>query len=422
MSGVKGSGCQIIEPVCERKDLKEIERSIIKKHRKMIWSKFIKGIKEYKLIEEGDKIAVAISGGKDSLIMAKLLQELQNHGKFKFDLEFIAMDPGFHQVNKDMLIDNCKHLNIPVHIFESGIFRIVDNIAKDYPCYMCAKMRRGALYNKATELGCNKLALGHHFDDVIETTMLNVLYGGTFKTMLPKLKSDNFDSLELIRPMFMIREEDIIKFTKYNGLVTMNCGCVVAAGKTSSKRKEIKDLIKTLKLTFKDVDKSIFQSANNVQLDAIIGWKKDMEKHSYLDYYNDKDIKPHHICIQTNDYEKSLEFYTNILGFELFKETKDFHNRRYNSWLKLDEFNIELQTSKNDDELTPWNKSISGIAHICFRVKDIEKTYSEIKEKGFTNFKAKNNQDVYAVNDKKLMKIVAPEGTIIEFRDSEIDK
>ena len=191
MSDIVGKGCGITVPVSEIRPLPEIERSLIKRYRKNIWSKFIKAIKEFELIEEGDKVAVGVSGGKDSMLMAKLFQELKRHGEIPFELEFIAMDPGYHENIRELLLENCKYLEIPIHLFESGIFRIVDNIAKDYPCYMCAKMRRGALYGKAAELGCNKLALGHHFNDVIETTMLNVLYTGSFKTMLPKLSRKN---------------------------------------------------------------------------------------------------------------------------------------------------------------------------------------------------------------------------------------
>lgn len=287
MSNVAGSGCEILVPFNERKRLKEIERSIVKNYRKNIWSKFIKAIKDYKLVEDGDKIAVAISGGKDSLLMAKLFQELQRHGQMKFDLEFIAMDPGYHEDIKKLLIDNCKYLNIPVNIFESGIFNIVDNIAQDYPCYMCARMRRGALYSKAQELGCNKLALGHHFDDVIETTLLNVLYSGNFKTMLPKLKSSNFKGLHLIRPLYYINERHIERFTQNSGIWPLNCACMVAAKKIGNKRYEIKDLIKQMKQNFKDVDKSIFRAAQNVNMDSILGWEKDGEKHSYLDFYDE---------------------------------------------------------------------------------------------------------------------------------------
>lgn len=288
MSEIAGSGCEVLIPFNERKPLEEIERSLIKKYRKTIWSKFIKAIKDYNLVEEGDKIAVAISGGKDSLVMAKLFQELKRHGQMNFELEFIAMDPGYHKDIKELLIDNCNYLNIPVHIFESGIFKVVDDIAKDYPCYMCARMRRGALYSKAQELGCNKLALGHHFNDVIETTLLNVLYAGNYKTMLPKLKAANFEGLELIRPLYYVEECYIQKFTQSSGIWPLNCACMVAAKKIGNKRFEIKDLIAELKKNFNDVDKSIFRSAQNVNMDAILGWQKDGEKHSYLDFYDEE--------------------------------------------------------------------------------------------------------------------------------------
>ena len=201
MSKLAGEGCKIIMPTEEKKPLREIEKSIIKKYRKYTWSKFIKAIKDYQLVEEGDKIAVAISGGKDSLLMAKMFQELQKHGQVKFDLVFLAMDPGYHKNIRQLLEENCEYLNIPLTIFDTNIFDVAGEIAEDYPCYMCARMRRGALYNKAEELGCNKLALGHHFDDVIETTMLNLLCAGNFKTMLPKLKSSNYDKMQIIRPL-----------------------------------------------------------------------------------------------------------------------------------------------------------------------------------------------------------------------------
>lgn len=287
MTNLGGSGCEVLNPLSEIKPVKEIERSIIKTYRKELWSSFIKGIKEYELVQEGDKIAVAVSGGKDSLLLAKLFQELQRHGNMKFELEFIAMNPGFHTINKERLKDNCNHLEIPIKIFETDIFEVVDKIANDYPCYMCARMRRGALYAKAQELGCNKLALGHHFDDIIETTMLNILYAGSYKTMVPKLKSKNFKGLELIRPMIYTKEKDIKRYTQNNGLSPMNCGCVVAAGKTSSKRKEIKDLIANLKETFDSVDMNIFRSAQNVNLDCILGYQKSGEKHSYLEFYDE---------------------------------------------------------------------------------------------------------------------------------------
>lgn len=288
MSELAGKGCAIIVPFDERQPLKDIEKSVIKKYRKHLWSKFIKAIKDFSLVEEGDKIAVAISGGKDSLLMAKLFQELKRHGQINFELEFIAMDPGYHKDIRQLLIDNCDYLNIPIHLFDSQIFEVADKIAQDYPCYMCARMRRGALYNKAQELGCNKLALGHHFDDVIETTMMNLLCAGNFKTMLPKLHATNFEGLELIRPLYYVREENIIRFIQNSGIWPLNCACMVAAKKTGNKRHEIKDLINQLKPNFQDVEKSIFKAAQNVNMDAILGWQKDGEKYSFLDFYNDE--------------------------------------------------------------------------------------------------------------------------------------
>lgn len=288
MSTIAGKGCPRIIPEGEKKTLQDIEKSIIKGYRKHIWSKFIKAVKDYNLIEEGDKIAVGISGGKDSILMAKLFQELQRHGQVKFELVFLAMDPGYHPDIKKLLIENCEHLNIPIHIYESGIFDVVDKMAKDYPCYLCARMRRGSLYAKAQEFGCNKLALGHHYNDVIETTMLNILYGGNFKTMLPKLKAKNFENLELIRPMYYIEEEDIKRFINYSGIWPLNCACMVAAERIGNKRYEIKDLIKELKKNFNGVEKSIFKAAENVSMDSILGWQKGEEKHSFLDYYDEE--------------------------------------------------------------------------------------------------------------------------------------
>ncbi|MDD7794650.1 tRNA 2-thiocytidine biosynthesis TtcA family protein [Clostridium sp. 'White wine YQ'] len=287
MSNIAGQGCEVLVPFNERKPLAEIERSLIKKYRKQIWRKFIKAVQDYKLVEEGDKIAVAISGGKDSMIMAKLFQELKRHGQMQFDLEFIVADPGYHENIKELLIDNCNYLGIPIQIFDSGIFDVVDRIAQDYPCYMCARMRRGSLYSKAKELGCNKLALGHHFNDVIETTMLNVLYAGNFKTMLPKLKSTNFEGIELIRPLYYIEEQYIQKFTQSSGIWPLNCACMVAAKKTGNKRYEIKELIENLKKNFNNVDKSIFKAAENVSMDAILGWEKEGVKHSFLEEFEE---------------------------------------------------------------------------------------------------------------------------------------
>ncbi|HIE0297478.1 TPA: tRNA 2-thiocytidine biosynthesis TtcA family protein [Clostridioides difficile] len=285
MSELSGKGCEIIVPFEERLPVRDIEKSIIKKYRKNLWSKFMKAIRDYKLVEEGDKIAVAISGGKDSILMAKMFQELKKHGQVNFDVEFIAMDPGYHANIRQLLIDNCEYLNIPIHLFDSRIFEIADEIAKDYPCYMCARMRRGTLYSKAEELGCNKLALGHHYDDVIETTMLNLLCAGNFKTMLPKLNSTNFEGIKIIRPLYYIREEHIIRFIQNSGIWPLNCACMVAAKKTGNKRYEIKDLIKSLESNFKNVEKSIFKAAENVNLDSVLGWQKDGEKHSFLENF-----------------------------------------------------------------------------------------------------------------------------------------
>lgn len=267
-------------------EVSEIERSIIKKFRKQLWTPFTKGVKEYDMINDGDSIAVCISGGKDSLLLAKLLQELQKHGATKFDLKFIAMNPGFNDANYQMLVDTCQALGIEVDIFKTDIFAIVEKIAKDYPCYMCAKMRRGALYEYAQSLGCNKIALGHHFTDFNETVLLNVLYGGSYKAMMPKVKAKNYNDMELIRPMVYVHEDDIIKYTKYNNIRAMNCGCVVAANKTSSKRAEIKQLIKDLKKINPDVEKSIFSSTKNVSTSSIIGWNDNGIKSSFLDEYH----------------------------------------------------------------------------------------------------------------------------------------
>ena len=289
MSELAGKGCEIIVPFDERQPLKDIERSIIKKYRKHLWSKFIKAIRDYNLVEEGDKIAVAISGGKDSLLMAKMFQELKRHGQVNFEVEFIAMDPGYHPDIRQLLIDNCEYLEIPIKLFDANIFEVADEIASDYPCYMCARMRRGALYNKAEELGCNKLALGHHFDDVIETTMLNLLCAGNFKTMLPKLNSTNFDGIQIIRPLYYIREESIIKFIQNSGIWPLNCACMVAAKKTGNKRYEIKDLIKSLGDNFQEVEKSIFRAAQNVYLDSVLGWEQDGKRHSFLDKFEVED-------------------------------------------------------------------------------------------------------------------------------------
>ena len=231
---------------------KEIERSIIKTYRKEIWSKFTKAVKNYKLIEDNDKIMVCISGGKDSFLLAKCIEELQKHGKIKFEAKYVVMNPGYTEINKSKIIQNAEILNIPIEIFDSNIFKVVTTIDTKSPCYMCAKMRRGHLYNKAKELGCNKIALGHHLDDVIETTLLSLFYGAEIKTMMPKLHSDNFKGLELIRPLYMVKEDSVISWSKYNNLTFLNCACKYTENKEieeeNSKRLEMKKLIISIRL------------------------------------------------------------------------------------------------------------------------------------------------------------------------------
>lgn len=279
--------CEWLTPVEERKELKEIERSLIKRYRKYIWSKFIKGIKEYELLQDGDKIAIAISGGKDSLLLAKLFQELKKNGKNNFELEFIAMDPGYHPEIRKLLEENLDYLGIPTEIYPANIFEVAQDIAEDNPCYICARMRRGALYAKAQELGCNKLALGHHFDDVIETIMLNVLCAGNYKSMMPKLHAQNFENMEIIRPLYLVEEKSIIRWMEYTGLTPLNCACMVAAKKTGSMRKRIKNLIDDLeKDDFTNIKMSIFRSSQNVDMDRVLGYEKDGEKVFFTDHYD----------------------------------------------------------------------------------------------------------------------------------------
>ena len=269
---------------------KEIERSIITKYRKEIWSKFVKGVQEYELIKENDKVMVCISGGKDSFLLAKCIQELIRHGKFKFEARFVCMNPGYNDYNLQYIKDNAKLMDIPIEIFESDIFDVIKKITPNEPCYMCARMRRGYLYSKAKELGCNKIALGHHFSDVIETTLLSMFYSSEIKTMMPKLHSDNFEGLELIRPLYLVNEEDIISWKNYNELTFINCACplfescsLLDDGK--SKRKEIKELIKKLKKNNKNIENNIFVSMNNINLNCALGYKKGDKKYSFLDDY-----------------------------------------------------------------------------------------------------------------------------------------
>ena len=270
---------------------KEIERSIIKKYRKDIWSKFVKAVIEYELIKENDKIMVCISGGKDSFLMAKCIQELQRHGKYHFDVCYVVMDPGYNEYNRNMIIDNANILNVPIEIFESNIFDVVTETDFKSPCYLCARMRRGFLYSKAKELGCNKIALGHHFDDVIETTLLSMFYGSEVKTMMPKLHSDNFPGLELIRPLYLVKEEAIISWRNFNELTFINCACRFTEGCSiindgTSKRKEIKELIKKLRLVNKNIDSNIFKSMDNINLECVLGTKKNGVYKSFLEDYD----------------------------------------------------------------------------------------------------------------------------------------
>ena len=269
----------------------EVERSIITRFRKEIWAKFVKGVSDYELIKENDKVMVCISGGKDSFLLAKCIQELQKHGKVKFDAAFVVMDPGYRTENRMMILKNAELLNIPIEIFESDIFNVVDTIAAKSPCYLCARMRRGYLYSKAQELGCNKIALGHHFDDVIETTLLSMFYGSELKTMMPKLHSDNYEGIDLIRPMYLIHEDDIISWRRYNDLTFINCACKFTEKNNdeednTSKRKEIKQLIKDLKKINPSIDYNIFKSLDNVNMNCILGWHEDGVQHSFLDDYD----------------------------------------------------------------------------------------------------------------------------------------
>ena len=259
----------------------EVERSIIKKFRPSIWHNFVKAVSNYDLISENDKIAVCISGGKDSFLLAKCLEELQKHGKIKFDLEYVIMNPGYTDEVLNKIKGNLKILNINAHIFESPIFKIISK--EKNPCYLCAKMRRGYLYNYAKELGCNKIALGHHFDDVLETILMNLIYNGMFAGMMPKLKSDNFAGMELIRPLYLVREDSILAWVKYNDLSFIGCACSVTK-KNTGKRKEMKELVKILKGYYSDADRNIFNSLSNVKLDKVITYF-DNEKHNFLDRY-----------------------------------------------------------------------------------------------------------------------------------------
>ena len=271
---------------------KRVEQSLQKKFRKKIWAAFTKSVKQYELVNENDRIAVCISGGKDSMLMAKLFQELHRHSDFPFEVKFIVMDPGYSTANRNVIEENARKLKIPIEIFESDIFDSVYNIEKS-PCYLCARMRRGHLYNYAKSLGCNKIALGHHYDDVIETILMGMLYGAQIQTMMPKLHSTNFEGMELIRPLYLVREDDIKAWRDYNGLHFIQCACKFTDTCTTcnneenrSKRVEIKQLIAKLKQTNPEVEKHIFKSVENVNIDTVIAWKKGGEKHHFLDSYD----------------------------------------------------------------------------------------------------------------------------------------
>ena len=271
----------------------EVEKSIRKRFHKKIWTKFTKAINEYEMVKEGDRIAVCISGGKDSMLMAKLFQELKRHNKFAFDVQFLVMDPGYSPENRKVIENNAKKLNIPITIFESDIFEAVFHIEKS-PCYLCARMRRGHLYSKAKELGCNKIALGHHYDDVIETILMGMLYGAQMQTMMPKLHSTNFEGMELIRPLYLVREDDIKAWRDANNLHFIQCACKFTDtcsscqddGQSNSKRLEVKKLIRELKKTNPFVEGNIFKSVENVNLSTVIAYKKDGVKHHFLEDYD----------------------------------------------------------------------------------------------------------------------------------------
>ena len=276
------------DDVCEH-----VELSIRKKFKKKIWSKFTKAVREYELVKEGDRIAVCISGGKDSMLMAKLFQELKRHNKFNFEVKFLVMDPGYSPENRKVIEENARKMKIPIQIFESNIFESVFEIEKS-PCYICARMRRGYLYNFAQQMGCNKIALGHHYDDVIETILMGMLYGAQIQTMMPKLHSTNFEGMELIRPLYLIREADIIHWRDYNNLAFIQCACrltesCASCGGTEkgSKRGEIKQLIKDLTKVSPYIEKNIFRSVENVNLDTVIAYKQYGVKHNFLERYDE---------------------------------------------------------------------------------------------------------------------------------------
>ena len=279
------------KPDSELLRAREIERSIIKRFRKEIWRPFVRALNDYDMIKEGDRIAVCISGGKDSMLLAKCMQEILRHGKMKFELKFLVMDPGYNPENRALIEENARIMGIPIHIFESDIFNVVVDV-DDSPCYLCARMRRGNLYANARELGCNKIALGHHFDDVIETILMSMLYGAQVNTMMPKLHSTNFEGMELIRPLYLVKEADILAWKDYNDLRFLQCACRFTEESTRreneelSKRKEMKKLIAGFRKTNPYIETNIFKSVGNVNLDACIGYVLHGERHNFLEEYD----------------------------------------------------------------------------------------------------------------------------------------
>ena len=272
-----GNTCEVVDVNIDTKSAKEIIESLRGPYRKSIWTKFMNAVNEFKLVEDGDKIAIGISGGKDSLLLAKLFQELKKDKSRNFELKFISMNPGFEAMDVEQLRKNFEILEIPGEIFDSNVWEIAFKEDPDYPCFLCAKMRRGWLYNKVEELGCNKMALGHHFDDMVETVLINMFYAGTVKTMLPKVPSTS-GKMELIRPLIYIKEKDIISYTKSNGIRAMACGCPIEAGKTPSKRKEIKNLLANLDNIDPNIKQRIFNSMKNINLDYVFGYEKEGKK------------------------------------------------------------------------------------------------------------------------------------------------
>ena len=275
----------------ELSSIQQIERSIHKKFRKSIWKPFVAGVQRYQLLQEGDRIAVCISGGKDSMLLAKLMQALHRISDFPFDVKYVVMNPGYNEINFQRVISNAAKLEIPIEVFDSDIFEVVTSVDRS-PCYLCARMRRGYLYSYAQKLGCNKIALGHHFNDVVETTLMGMLFGAQVQTMMPKVKSKNFPGMELVRPMYCVPEDEIIAWKRYNNLEFIQCACplsencsVFDASGGASKRAEVKALLKNLKRDNKDVEKSIFQSIHSVNLDTVIGYKLDGEEHNFLGRY-----------------------------------------------------------------------------------------------------------------------------------------